>query len=295
MGFGHPECPARLESIIAAIKQVSWHDEVNWCTPKPISKEDLFRVHDKAYIENLLSVKVSPNQNHFIDPDTAMNEHTLEAAKLASGCLKDAVSLVCENQCKRVACLVRPPGHHAEIDKAMGFCFFNHIAVGAAYALEKYKLERVAILDFDVHHGNGTEKIFSNDNRVFFWSSFQHPFYPGVDLDKQPAHFVFDPLSAGSGSEDFRYCVDKHLFPALRAFSPELIFISAGFDAHQQDPLAEIKLNESDYYYVTDKIVNFAENTCKGRVISTLEGGYHLNALAQSYLKHLEAMREPTP
>lgn len=290
MGVGHPERPQRLQHIINALQQLSWQDELIWKTPQPATKEDLCRVHDKDYVEFIF--RNSPNEGYYyIDQETVMNPFTLAAALLASGSVIGAVDTVMKKSTRRSACLVRPPGHHAEPDRAMGFCFFNNVAVGAAYALTTYQLKRIAIIDFDVHHGNGTEKAFMHDDRVFYWSSFQHPFYPGVNLTHLPQHFHFYPLPAGSGSAEFIDLVDYHLVGALEAFSPQLIFISAGFDAHKRDPLSELCLSAKDYFYVTQQIVKVAEKVCGGKVISTLEGGYHLKALGQSYVSHLKAMR----
>jgi len=200
------------------------------------------------------------------------------------------VDLVMRGQIKNAFCGVRPPGHHAEHDRPMGFCFFNNIAVGAAHAMEQYGLERIAILDFDVHHGNGTEDIFKNDERILFCSKFQHPFYPYQGADTVSDHIINIPLGAGSGGAEFREAIATHCLPAFDAFQPQLVMISAGFDAHREDPLAHLCLVEADYAWVTAEMVALAERHCEGRVVSTLEGGYNTDALGRSVTEHLRVL-----
>jgi acetoin utilization deacetylase AcuC-like enzyme len=189
-------------------------------------------------------------------------------------------------------CAIRPPGHHAVPDRAMGFCIFNNIAVAAAHAMAEYGLERVAIVDFDVHHGNGTEDIFRDDPRVLICQTFQHPFYPYQGAETLSPHIVNVPLAAGTGSEGFRAAIDEAWLPALEHFAPEMLFISAGFDAHREDPLAYLELTEADYAWVTRKLLDVANRHCAGRVVSTLEGGYALGALGRSATEHVRALIE---
>lgn len=289
MGFGHPESPQRLQAIIAALKSAPFADQLVWKTPPQATKEALIRVHDPAYVDSIFSH--APKSGYLrLDPDTAMNPYTLSAALYAAGACVAAVDEVFQDHAKHVFCCVRPPGHHAEPNSAMGFCFFNNIAVGIAQALEKYHCQRVALVDFDVHHGNGSESMFFNQPKVLFWSSFQHPFYPGVSLSHKPSHIHLCPLSAGTKSAVFRGHVNQELIPLLETFKPECIFISAGFDAHQLDPLANINLVAADYAFITQELCRIAEKYSKGRLISSLEGGYHLQALAESVVAHVQTM-----
>lgn len=287
MGPYHPECPARLESILATLKQASFADQLQWQEAPLATQEQLSRVHPKEYIAEIF--KRAPQTGYVsLDPDTIMNPFTLPAALRAAGALVAAVEEIFLGKTQKAFCLVRPPGHHAEPSNAMGFCFFNNVAVGVAHALAQF-CQRVAIVDFDVHHGNGTEAMFLNNPNVFFWSSFQHPFYPGAQLAHKPAHVHLCPLPAGSSSDVFRMQVEKTLIPALKAFKPECIFISAGFDAHALDPLANLQLKTEDYFFITQAVCAVT-NENGGRVISTLEGGYHLTALAESVVAHLRGM-----
>jgi acetoin utilization deacetylase AcuC-like enzyme len=226
----------------------------------------------------------------YLDPDTAMCPDTLEAALRAAGANVLAVDLVMGRAVRRAFCNVRPPGHHAERDQAMGFCFFNNVAVGAAHAMDAHGLERVAILDFDVHLGNGTEDIFRDDSRVLLCSSYQYPLYPDMNPASVPGRIVNCPLPPGSGSEVFRAAVTEHWLPALEAFAPQMLFISAGFDAHAADPLAELKLSGEDYGWVTERACEIADRHAAGRIVSTLEGGYDLPALATSAAIHIEKL-----
>jgi len=291
MGEGHPESPARLAAILAAFNKVPWVKEIDWQEAPSATKQQLQRVHPLQYIESIY--KASPKEGYVrLDPDTVMNPYTLSAALHAAGAQVAAVDEVFTKRTSKVFCLVRPPGHHAEPDTAMGFCFFNNVAVGVAHALAEYNCKRVAIIDFDVHHGNGTETMFTKDPRVCFWSSFQHPFYPGTSLEGKPAHIHLRPLQAGISGQEFRQRVDSELIPILEKFQPECVFISAGFDAHRLDPLANLSLEASDYAYITKAVCKIATKYAEGRVISTLEGGYHLNALSDSVTAHIGAMLE---
>ncbi|MBI2791755.1 MAG: histone deacetylase family protein [Gammaproteobacteria bacterium] len=289
MGPYHPESPARLESVLLALKNAEWSDQLQWHSSPKATKEQLERVHSKKYIDSIFSL--APSQGYVqLDPDTMMNANTLPAALHAAGAVVAAVDEVLSGRIMRAFCAVRPPGHHAEPDFAMGFCFFNNIAIGVQHALSVYHLQRIAIVDFDVHHGNGTESMFLKEPKVCFWSSFQHPFYPGTNLTGKPSHIHLCPLSAGTNSHQFRQKVDIQLIPILEEFKPECIFVSAGFDAHFNDPLANVKLTSQDYGYIMKRVCDIANKCSKGRVISTLEGGYHLAALSESVILHAQSM-----
>lgn len=292
MGAGHPECPQRLGAIqdrlIAGGLSVLLHQyEAPLAT-----REQLQRVHDPNYVADIFKQSPQPDQLVWIDPDTAMNEHSLTAALRAAGAVVLGVDLVMSGQEQCAFCSVRPPGHHAEHNRAMGFCLFNNIAVGAAHALHQYKLERIAIVDFDVHHGNGTEDIFRTEPRVMLCSTFQHPFYPYSGVDTHLSNMVNVPLPAGSRSKQFREAVEKFWLPALSRFKPQLIMISAGFDAHCDDDMAGLCLLDEDYAWITKQVKTIAAKTAQGRIVSTLEGGYELDALARSAYAHIAALAE---
>jgi len=253
------------------------------------SREQLYRVHDKDYVDAVITAE--PSQGRvFLDPDTSMAPHSLNAALRAAGSVVKGVDLVMSDDTDQAFCCVRPCGHHAETGRAMGFCLFNNVAVGARYAEDRYGLDKVAIVDFDVHHGNGTEDIFRNDPSVFFSSTFQHPFYPGSGADTRSDHIVNVPLPVGTRGDRFRGAFEERILPALNGFEPELLFISAGFDAHNDDPLAQLCLLEEDFAWATEKIKGVADVHAQGRLISVLEGGYSLPALARSVEAHLQAM-----
>jgi acetoin utilization deacetylase AcuC-like enzyme len=218
-----------------------------------------------------------------------MNPYSLKAARRAAGAVVKAVDLVMNGEATRAFCGVRPPGHHAERNRAMGFCFYNNIAIGALHALQNHDLARVAIVDFDVHHGNGTEHIVAGDERILFCSTFQHPFYPNSGHECDEANVVNVPLSQGTSSEGFRAAVTQHWIPALERFQPQLLLVSAGFDAHQADDMAGINLVDTDYAWITQELVGVADRHARGRVVSSLEGGYELHALARSVEAHLKA------
>jgi acetoin utilization deacetylase AcuC-like enzyme len=281
MGETHPESPQRLQAIedrlLAAGLSPLFVREL--ATPAP--RAALERVHDATLVDRVLA-PVEAGAYRRIDPDTSLNAHTARAALLAAGAAVHAVDIALSRTGGGLTfCAVRPPGHHAERARAMGFCFFNNVAVAAAHALAS-GLSRVAILDFDVHYGNGTADIFRNDRRVLFCSTYEHPLYPGWRSDHSIAHFVDAELSAGAGSEAFRTAVTGRWLPALHAHAPEMILVSAGFDAHAGDPLANLNLQYDDFGWIGAWIRDFAARHCGGRVMATLEGGYDLHALARS-------------
>jgi acetoin utilization deacetylase AcuC-like enzyme len=252
-------------------------------------RKHLARVHEARYIDAIVAASPASGIVH-LDPDTAMNAHTFDAALYAAGAAIHATDLVISGAVRRAFCNVRPPGHHAERSRAMGFCVFNNIAIAAAHALEEHRLERVAVVDFDVHHGNGTEDIFRNDARVLMVSTFQHPFYPYSGIDGRSDRMVNIPLAAYSGGAQLREAVNGHWLPALDRFQPQMIFISAGFDAHRDDDMASLAWVESDYAWVTQAIADVAERYCAGRIVSVLEGGYELHALGRSVAAHLKVL-----
>ena len=291
MGAHHPECPERLSAIndrlIAAglDMYLSFHD-----APLATS-EQIARVHPPEYIR-LVAESAPQHGIVHLDPDTAMNPGTWQAALRSAGAGVLATDLVMRGEVENAFCSVRPPGHHAERAKSMGFCFFNNIAVAAAHALEAHGLERVAVVDFDVHHGNGTEDIFANDPRVLMVSTFQHPFYPYSGTDDPAPNMVNVPVPAGTRGDGFRQIVSDSWLPALRAFAPEAIFISAGFDAHYEDDMASLGLVEADYGWVTQQLKEIAAETAESRIVSMLEGGYALSALARSVTAHIKVLAD---
>ena len=287
---GHAERPDRLRAIASYLKASGRLDEVVEREARPIDDARLARIHDAGYLESLKALL--PEQGIVaVDPDTALCPASLRAAALATGAVVDAVTAILAGEAKTAFCAVRPPGHHAEHDAAMGFCFYNSIAVAADAALAA-GLTRVAILDFDVHHGNGTVEIMQDRPEVLVCSSFQHPYYPHRYHDVQRANIVNTPLPAGTGSAAFRRAIERDWLPALETHRPALILVSAGFDAHRDDPLAGLELTEDDYRWITALIMEAAKATAEGRVVSALEGGYDLNALARSVGTHLEGLAQ---
>jgi acetoin utilization deacetylase AcuC-like enzyme len=253
-----------------------------------VPRELLEEVHDPAYVARLY--EMSPEEGIvWVEGDTAMGKHTLAAALRAAGAAVLGVDLLMSGKANKVFCGVRPPGHHAERARAMGFCFFNNVAIGAHHALTNHGLERVAIIDFDVHHGNGTEDIYAGDDRVLFCSTFQHPFYPHSGHDCEAANVVNVPLPAGADGAAFRQAVEQYWLPRLAEFEPRMILISAGFDAHQADYMAQLNLVDSDYVWVTRRLCEQADVSAGGRILSSLEGGYELHALARSVEAHIKA------
>ncbi|WP_299847379.1 histone deacetylase family protein [uncultured Roseovarius sp.] len=285
----HPECRERLDAIDNQLI-MSGLDFVIRRYDAPIAdRAALARVHDPDYIARVYAM--APTEGSVeIDGDTVMSPGTLAAAERAAGAGVMGVELIMKGEACPVFCEVRPPGHHAERDKAMGFCLFDNIAVAAAHAMDVYGFERVAIVDFDVHHGNGTEEIFKDDPRVLFCSSFQHPFYPFTGHDSDTPNLVDVPLSAGSDGPAFRAAISEHWLPALHRFRPQFLFISAGFDAHALDDMSSLSLTEHDYAWITRELHAIAVEHCEGRVLSMLEGGYDLSALARSVVSHLKEL-----
>ena len=289
MGAQHPECPARLRAIEDQLIASGLLPYLQHYDAPLATFEQLARVHEPHYIEAVQSA--SPREGLvYLDPDTAMNPFTLNAALRAAGAVALATDLVLERKAENAFCAVRPPGHHAESARAMGFCFFNNVAVGVAHAMAHYGLKRVAIADFDVHHGNGTEEIFRDDPRVMLCSTFQHPFYPHCGADSGNDHIINVPLPAGTDGDGFRKAVSEQWLPALERFRPEMLFISAGFDAHWEDDMAMFKLREADYAWVTQQIKDIAEKYAHGRIVSVLEGGYELHALGRSVAAHIKVL-----
>ena len=289
MGSGHPECPERLVAIDDELLASGLDAQVARHEAPAATDDELARVHHPGYIESIVH-SVPEHGLHFLDPDTALNAHSVDAARHAAGAVILGVDLVCSGRFQSAFCAVRPPGHHAESGRAMGFCVFNSVAVGAAHALAAHGLTRVAIVDFDVHHGNGTEEIFSNDPRVLMVSTFQYPLYPYSGIDNPASNMVNIPLSAGSGGRELRAAFTDHWLPALDRHRPELILISAGFDAHRDDPLAGLAFTEADFAWVTRELMQVAARHAQGRVVSSLEGGYALGALGRSAVAHLREL-----
>lgn len=296
MPAGHPECPERIDAIANQL-MANGIDGLLYQREAPaVTDEQLLRVHTLDYLHTI--TRAIPDEGiHFFADDVYLSPHTLRAARHAAGAAVMGVDMVMRGETDAVFCNVRPPGHHAERARAMGFCIFNNVAIAAAHALEVYGLERVAIVDFDVHHGNGTQDIFLNDPRVLFCSSFQYPFYPHTNIDDVPAHIINTPLPATCRSEGFRTAISEHWLPALEKFKPQLILVSAGFDAYIDDDMSSISLVEQDYFWITQQLrklmddsKNLApEQQCKG-IVSTLEGGYDLLGLGRCAVAHIKAL-----
>ena len=289
MGPYHPECPERLQAIGDRLIASGLDASLAHYTAPAVTREQVERVHGKAYIDEI-EQSVPEAGLHYIDPDTALCPHTLTAARHAAGAVVLAVDLVMRGECTTAFCAVRPPGHHAERHRAMGFCLFNNVAVGIAHALEVHGVKRIAVIDFDVHHGNGTEDIFAGDERVLMASIFQHPLYPYTGTKPLGPNMLNVPLPPGSGSEAFRRVVTSKWLPALEAHRPELVMVSAGFDAHRDDPLASLEFVDGDYAWVTRELCAVARRHGQGRIVATLEGGYALPALGRSAAEHVREL-----
>ncbi|MEO7917364.1 MAG: histone deacetylase family protein [Dokdonella sp.] len=287
---GHPESPERLRAVLSVL-EAGRYAVLERIDAPAATREQLARVHLQTLIEEVLDGPDLPYRQ--LDPDTAMTEGSAQAALRAAGAVCKAIDDVMNTENHRAFCAVRPPGHHATAGTAMGFCLFNSVAVGAAHALSVHGLERVAIVDFDVHHGNGSQDIFWSDARVLYASTHQSPLYP--DSGRSDEHGSADnivnvPLQPGSGRDEFRSAITTVVLPALEAFRPQLLIISAGFDAHRLDPLANLNLETDDFAWVTDQLVALANRHCKGRLVSSLEGGYSLAALRESTRAHVDAL-----
>ena len=289
-GQGHPERPERLSAVLNALAAPIFSTLDRREAPLATT-DQLTRVHDQAYVEQLLlDVPCFGTLN--LDQDTVISSGSGEAALRAAGAVCAAVDAVMESAAQRAFCAIRPPGHHAGPNHAMGFCLFNNIAIGAAHALAMYGIERLAIIDFDVHHGNGTQTIFSCETKVLLIGSQQVPLYPGTGTSSEvgAGNIVNMPLTPGSGRKEFEAQWRKHGFPRLIAFEPNLILLSAGFDGHRDDPLSQLNLLETDYVWLTNEIVKISERSAGGRIISSLEGGYNLAALSETCAAHVAAL-----
>jgi acetoin utilization deacetylase AcuC-like enzyme len=289
MGTTHPECPARLTAIEDQLIASGVGQHLTRFDAPLATDEQLARVHPLEYVRAIRQAAPQRGTVH-LDPDTAMNPFTLQAALRAAGAAVFAVDLVLKNQFSSVFCSVRPPGHHACRARSMGFCIFNNVAVAVRHAVHEHGLERVAVIDFDVHHGNGTEDIFEGDPHVLMASTFQHPFYPYSGAEDPAPNMVNVPLAAGAGSREFREAVTEAWIPALEEFEPELIVFSAGFDAHVEDDMAMLRFTDADYGWVTAQVKAIADKHADGRIVSMLEGGYALSALGRSAVQHIKVL-----
>ena len=289
MDGGHPESPARITAVKNALLESGLYSHLQSHEAPLASNAQLLRVHSARYVQAIRNVAPKAGLVR-LDPDTAMGPMTLSACLHASGAVVLATDLVMGGKAMNAFCCIRPPGHHAGRERAAGFCIFNHVAVGVAHAIQQYGLERIAIIDFDVHHGDGTENIFKGNPQVMLCSTFQHPFYPGSGADSRTDHMINVPLPANTGGTSFRKAVEQEFLPALKKFKPQMLFVSAGFDAHIDDPLAQLALVEDDYVWVTEFIKEIARDYAGNRVVSSLEGGYHLKALASSATAHIRTL-----
>ncbi len=289
-GAGGPDDTKELRTRLMRLSPSSHPELSRWITEN----------HHPSYYQSLKDQ--IPEQGHiYLDPDTPCSSESLAAAEMAVSGVLTAIDRVMDGSVSNAFCALRPPGHHAEPDRAMGFCLFNNVAVGARYLQLKYGLKRILIIDWDVHHGNGTQNSFYSDPTIFYFSTHQYPFYPGTGSDQERGEkegegfTVNSPLVAGSGDLEIHTAFEKKLIPAVKAFDPDFILISAGFDAHKDDPLAGLEVTESGFFELTKRVMSLANQHCHGRIVSCLEGGYHLNALARSVQSHLEALSQSQP
>jgi acetoin utilization deacetylase AcuC-like enzyme len=295
MGDGHPECPERLAAIDDHLIGTGLSQALLYRDTRPVALQDVELAHTHGYVAEIgaqLRDCAEKGGRFAVDPDTSANAHTWAAALHAAGAAVQATDLVIDGGADNAFCSVRPPGHHATRDQSMGFCFFNNVAIAARHALDRRGLKRVAIVDFDVHHGNGTEDIIAGDARVLMVSLFQHPLYPYSGAVPKGTNMVNVPLPPYTRGGEVREIVEAMWLPALERFKPQMIFISAGFDAHREDDLGQLGLVEADYEWITLKIKDVAARHAKGRIVSVLEGGYHLQALARSVGAHLRALAD---
>lgn len=290
-GPHHPERPARLIAILDALDKPEFAALVRREAPRAADAQ-LALIHPVLHVQRVMGA-VPPAGRARIDADTALSPGSGEAALRAAGAVCAAVDAVIAGEGRNAFCAVRPPGHHAEPSRAMGFCLFNNVAIGALYARARHGLRRVAVIDFDVHHGNGTQTVFERDADLFYASTHQWPLYPGTGAvtERGVARNILNlPLAPGADSEQFRLAIRQGVVPALEAFRPEMIFVSAGFDAHAADPLANLELTTEDFGWATEQLAAVAAKACGGRMVSTLEGGYDLTALAESSAAHVRAL-----
>ncbi|MDB4858581.1 histone deacetylase family protein [Candidatus Pelagibacter sp.] len=291
-GEGHPEKIDRVTAVIDNFKKID-NKELIWKKPTKFDQSFLINTHSSEYID-LVSKSFPENGLAFLDGDTVVSPGSKEATKDAVGSIITAIDGVQQKEFKNAFCAVRPPGHHAEKDKAMGFCIYNNVAVGANYLIEKYKYNKIAIIDFDVHHGNGTQDIFYNNEKVLYISTHQYPYYPGSGSDKETGKFnniLNIPLEAGTTAEQFLNAYENVL-KKLKEFKPEFLLFSAGFDAHINDPLAQLRLSSEDFYHLTKRTLEVSKSMFNGNVVSILEGGYDLKALQDSTKRHVDALIE---
>ena len=287
MGYGHPEQPPRISVIREHLLSSDMADSLNWLTPEQATREQLCQAHTTDYVEMIYAT--APEQGlQFLDPDTSMSPGSLASALTATGAAISAIDGL-RDGAGPVFCLTRPPGHHAESYRAMGFCIFNHIAIAACYA-QQQGFERIAIADFDVHHGNGTEEILSGKPDILFLSSFQSPFYPFSGTGETAANIINSPYQSGFTGQAFRDLVTSVWQPALTEFRPDLLLISAGFDAHAADPISQANLDEEDYYWVSEQLQRWTHDSTRGKVVSILEGGYNLSVLGPCTEAHLRGL-----
>ena len=291
-GPGHPECPERIPAILTGLKKIQ-SQKLIWKEIGSFDEKYIELTHSKKYLEKI-NQSFPKEDLVFLDGDTIVSKGSKKAAYDAVGAIINAIDAVMNQEFDNAFCVVRPPGHHAEKEQAMGFCIFNNVAVGATYLLEKYKIDKVAIIDFDVHHGNGTQDIFYNEKKVLYISSHQFPFYPGTGSKDEFGKFnniLNIPLKAGTVSEEF-FNNYKKVYDKLNEFRPQFILLSAGFDAHKNDPLANVNLESRDYYILTKEIMKIAKKICSNKIVSILEGGYNLSAIQESAKYHVEALLE---
>jgi acetoin utilization deacetylase AcuC-like enzyme len=288
-GEGHPENARRLSAIEDRLLSSRISDFIRYMDAPEVTREQLLRAHTAQYLAMI--DEVMPRKGYArLDPDTVISPGTLQAAKRAAGSVILAVDQVMSGQIRNAFCSVRPPGHHAESDRALGFCIYNNIAVGVKHALAEHGLKKVAVVDFDVHQGNGTEDILIGDDRVLYCSTFQHPFFPYTSLPENSERVISIPLDASAKSAEFRAAVTDHWLPALERFQPEMIFVSAGFDAHRDDDMSYVSLTDADFRWVIEEIVRIADISASGRVVSALEGGYEVHSLARCVETHMRVL-----
>jgi acetoin utilization deacetylase AcuC-like enzyme len=293
MGEGHPECPQRLDAICDHLLATGLDIALDWREAVDATPEQLERAHTAGYVtemlEQMAQVKAS-GARHAVDPDTSISLGTHDAAFKAAGAAVAATDAVIDGKASNAFCAVRPPGHHATRAQSMGFCFFNNVAVAARHALDVRGLQRVAVIDFDVHHGNGTEDIVAGDERILMCSFFQHPLYPHSGAVPMGTNMVNVPIPPYTRGPEIREAIEAMWMPALHRFKPQMLFISAGFDAHREDDLGQLGLVEADYAWITRRLLQVARDHSHGRVVSCLEGGYALSALARSVAAHLRVL-----